>query len=89
MSKVRRVVEVDEISGYELYLGKIITIFCCRYIYTGLLEAVNDTQVTLRDASIVYQTGAFNDKSWGNAEKLPKELWHIAKSSVESYGLMK
>lgn len=81
---------VEEVSGEGLIglLGQRITIFCSTYIYTGELVGVNETCVKLKDASIVYDTGALNTKTWSDAQKLPGD-WYIQSTSIESFGLLK
>ena len=84
---MRKLVEIEE-NTLDLLLGKQITIFCMRYIYTGTLEGVNNTHMVLRDPAIVYETGPFDTKEWKNAQKLPN-TWHVMLSSVESFGILK
>lgn len=87
---MKQLVKVQEVEGEGLVglMGKTVTLFCSTYIYTGVLVGVNDTFVKLEKASIVYETGAFNTKTWQNAQALPGE-WYVQLSSVESYGLLK
>lgn len=77
-----------EREGLMALIGERVTIFCNVYIYTGKLVGVNDTCVKLEDASIVYETGAFTDKGFKDAQKLPYD-WYIQLSSVESFGKLK
>jgi len=88
---MKKLVEVQEVEGQgmESLLGEVITLFCCRYIYTGKLTGVNDTFVLLEAPSIVYETGDFKDKDWENAEQLPHKEWRVTMASIESYGVMK
>lgn len=81
---------VEEVSGEGLIglLGQRITIFCSAYIYTGELVGVNETCVKLKDASIVYDTGSLDTKTWSDAQKLPSD-WYIQSTSIESFGLLK
>ena len=87
---MKKLVEVQEVSGEGLMalLGQTITVFCMNYIYTGKLIGVNDQDILLEGASVVYETGAFNDKQWGDAQKLPNN-WYIRTNSIESYGVLK
>ena len=85
---MKKLVEVEG-SGLESLLGKVITIFACRYIYTGVLIGVSDDCVELKHPSIVYETGAFDKKDWADAQKLPKDTWFVARSAIESFGEMK
>jgi hypothetical protein len=81
---------VTEVQGEGLVklLGERVTLFCMNYIYTGKLVGVNDTCVLLEDAAIVYETGAFVDKQWKDAQKLPGE-WYVQMGTIESFGILK
>jgi hypothetical protein len=85
---MKKLVEVEN-SGFEASIGEVITLFCCRYIYTGKLTCVSATTLELTDAAIVYDTGAFDKKEWDDAQKLPHGVWNIERSSVESWGKLK
>ena len=58
--------------------------FCLNYIYTGKLAGVNETCVLLEDAAIVYETGAFNEKNWKDAQSLPKPVYVMLRC-IESF----
>lgn len=81
---------VTEVSGegFEALLGEQITCFCAVYIYTGKLVGVNSTCIKLENPKIVYETGAFSDKNWKDAQSLPNELY-IQMGMVESFGIIK
>ena len=81
---------IEEVSqeGLDKLIGERITLFCMNYIYTGKLLGVNDTCILLTDPSIVYETGAFDDTEWKDAQALPNDIY-IQISSVESFGVMK
>lgn len=83
-------VEVVEVANEGLIslLGQTVTFFCMNYIYTGVLEGVNDTCVLLTSPKIVYETGAFTEKNWRDAEALPNQLY-IQTSAIESFGIVK
>ena len=87
MTKVVTVAEIDG-EGLKKLLGKRVTLFCLNYIYTGNLIGVNDTCVLLQDAAVVYETGAFTDKTWKDAQKLPND-WYVQTSAIESFGELK
>ena len=69
-------------------IGQRLTFFCMNYIYTGTLVGVNSDCVLLENPSIVYETGAFTDKAWKDAQKLPADLY-VMKASIEAFGLVK
>lgn len=78
------VVEVAN-EGLIAYLDKTVTLFCANYIYTGVLEGVNDTCVKLSNAYIVYETGELTASEWKDAQSLGGE-WYVQLSAVESFG---
>jgi len=87
---MKRIVEVskDE-SGFMSLIGEKVTLFCCRYFYTGTLVGVNDTCIELSDAKIIYETGDFDKKEWSNCQSLPNSTLFIQTGAIESYGIMK
>jgi len=82
-------VESIENEGLESLLGKVITLFCINYIYTGKLVGVNTDCVKLENPKIVYETGAFTDTNWKDAQALPHTHFYIARQAIESFGEMK
>lgn len=87
---MKKVITVTEVDGEGLVglLGQRITLFCLNYIYTGNLAGVNQTCVLLEDAHIVYETGAFSDKKWQDAQKLPNALY-VQTNAIEAFGVVK
>jgi hypothetical protein len=85
--KPTQVIEVED-EGLISLLGKTVTLFCANYIYTGKLEGVNVTCVKLSSPKIVYETGAFTDKDWKDAQSLPNDLY-IQLGLVESFTILK
>jgi hypothetical protein len=87
---MKKLVQVQEIEGegLEALMGENVTLFCQIYIYTGKLIGVNSEFVLLENAHVVYETGAFNEKNWKDAQKLPGN-WYVTKNSIESFGLLK
>lgn len=87
---MKKLVNVAEVEGEGLValLGERVTLFCMNYFYTGKLAGVNDTCVLLEDASIVYETGSFDSKTWKDAQKLPNS-WYVQISAIESFGELK
>jgi hypothetical protein len=81
---------IEEVSneGLEALLGQTVTIFCMSYIYAGKLIGVNKTCIKLEDAHIVYETGAFSDKTFKDAQKLGSEFY-VQMSAIESFGFLK
>ena len=85
---MKKIVEEITGEGLEKLLGERITLFCCRYIYTGKLVGVNDTTVLLSNAGIVYETGELTSESWKDMQPLPND-WYVSISAIESFGVLK
>lgn len=86
---MKKLVSVTEVEGEGLLalLGQKVTVFCMNYIYTGTLTGVNTHDILLEDASIVYETGSLMDKSFTDAQPLPRSLY-IRINSIESYTVL-
>lgn len=82
-------VDEKDREGLEAFLGETITVFCALYFYTGKLVGVNSTCIKLEDTFIIYETGAFSEKGWKDAQKLPHKHWYIQTGMIESFGKMK
>jgi hypothetical protein len=85
---MKTIVEDTNAEGLELLLGETVTLFCQIYIYTGKLVGVNGSFVKLESAHVVYETGAFDDNKWKDAQKLPKD-WYVMTNAIESFGILK
>jgi len=87
---MKRIVNVTEVDGEGLVglLGQRITVWCMNYIYTGELVGVNDTDIRLDDAAVVYETGSLNTKDWQDAQAL-SGTWYVRIAAIESYGVLK
>ena len=88
MKVIKECVEVSG-EGLEGLLGQTVTLFCAVYIYTGKLVGVNSSCVKLEGAKIVYETGAFNEKNWKDAQALPNSVWYVSSAMIESFGILK
>lgn len=84
---MKKVVSVTEVSGegLESLLSEKVILLCMNYIYTGILEGVNTSCVLLKDAKIVFETGAFSDKNFKDAQSVG-EYFYIQTNSIESFG---
>ena len=85
---MKKLIEQVDGEGLEKLLGERVTLFCLNYIYTGVLRGVNTDCVLVESPSIVYETGAFTDKAWKDAQALPHDLY-VMKACIESFGLVK
>ena len=85
---MKKIVQEVGGEGLEKLLGERVTLFCLNYIYTGVLSGVNESCVLLMGASVVYETGAFTEKNWKDAQALPGE-WYVQIGTIESFGKLK
>jgi hypothetical protein len=85
---MKTIIENSDCEIIEQYLGLQITLFCCRYLYTGKLIAIDDQFLTLEDPKIVYETGSFEDNNWKDSQSLNIKKWNISLQSIESFGGM-
>lgn len=77
-------VEVEN-EGFISLLGKQVEIRCNVYIYAGILVGVNQTCVKLDNAAIVYETGAFSDAKYMDAQKIG-DGQYVQMGLIESFG---
>lgn len=87
---MKQLVKVEEVEseGLMSLLDKRITLMCMNYFYTGKLVGVNEKYVKLSEASVVFDTGPFDTKTWQDAQKLPND-WYVQMSAIESFGVLK
>ena len=87
---MKKPVKVEEVEGEGLIglLGEQVTLWCMNYIYYGRLAGVNDHDVLLEDAYVVYETGGLREASFKDAQPLPGN-WYVRTASIESYGARK
>ena len=85
---MKRIMDTDE-QPMDGLLGEKVTLLCAAYFYTGTLTGVNDFSVELTDPSIVYETGAWDDAKWADAQKLPTKVLHVTRQSIEGFGVLK
>ena len=80
-------VEVVEVpnEGLISLIDQEVLIMCFNYFYAGKLIGVNDTVIKLENAHVVYETGAFTDKKYKDAQKIADE-YYIQLSAIESFG---
>ena len=86
---MKKVIECDEAEGFDALLGERVTLLCANYFYTGKLLGVNETCVLLGDPWIVYETGAWTDKAWKDAQRLPADKVYVQRASIEAFGVLK
>lgn len=83
MKTLVRVSEV-ECEGLISLLGKQVQIDTLTYIYTGILVGVNEKDLKLDKAALVFDTGALSDKAYKTVEHVgfPK---YIMLSTMTGY----
>lgn len=86
---MKKLIEQDESEGLTKLIGEQVTLLCMNYFYTGKLIGVNETCVLLKNPSIVYETGEWKNKDWGNAESLPTQHLYVQIAAIESFGILK
>lgn len=86
---MKRIITVTEVEGQGLdaLLGQKVTLFCMNYIYAGKLVGVNETDVVLEDASVVYETGEFTAGKFTDEQRIAGE-WRVRTAAIESYGVI-
>ena len=68
-----KLIEVDKDSeGLKGLIGEKVTLLCANYFYAGKLVGVNDSYVKLENASIVYETGAWDTKTYQSINIHPR-----------------
>lgn len=85
MHILKEIVEVAD-EGFHALLGKNVEIYCGVYIYAGKLVGVNTTCVKLANPHLVYETGAFLDKKYKDAQHMGREFHYVASTLIESFG---
>ena len=86
---MKKLIEQVDGEGLVGLLGEKVTLFCLNYIYTGELIGVNDSCVLLKDPAIVYETGAFDDPNWKDAQKMHCDEFYVTINCIESFGKLK
>ena len=86
---MKKLMQVQEIEGEGLtaLLGERVTLWCECYIYAGVLVGVNEHDVLLEHASIVYETGPLTEAGFKDSQTLPGP-WYVRVAKIESYGVM-
>lgn len=82
---MKRIVESDEVSGFEAMLGEKIVVICGIYIYTGILSGVNQDHIELKKPKLVYETGEWTSGEWKDAQNLVGPF-RVMLQGIESWG---
>jgi hypothetical protein len=86
---MKRLIESEEVAGLESLLGENVLLLCANYFYAGKLVGVNKSCVELENPSTVYETGAWENKSYADAQKMHVKKWYVQLEAIESFGLGK
>lgn len=86
---MRKLVKEVENEGLSKLLGERVTLFCQSYFYNGILEGVNETCVLLTDPKVIYETGAWSDSSWKDAQSMNVKELYVQISAIESFAATK
>lgn len=82
---MRKIVDEVDGEGLEKFLGEKVLLMCANYFYTGKLIGVNESCVLLENAAIVYETGAFTEPAYKDAQVIAP-LWYVQTAAIESFG---
>lgn len=84
---MKKVVTVQEVEGegLEKFLDKRIMLICNSYFYVGTLTGINKTCVLLTDAKFVLESGNFEERGLGYAEKVPGGSCYVQLSAIEAF----
>jgi len=89
MKQIKVIEEAQGAVGLESLLGEEVLLICSAYFYTGKLTGVNDSFVQLDDPAIVYETGAWSNKSYADQQKLHTRRFFVQRQAIESFGVSK
>jgi hypothetical protein len=85
---MKKLVNVQEVEGEGLValMGEKVILMCMNYNYVGTLIGVNTDCCLLdaKDAAVCYETGAWTDSQWKDAQKVNKPVY-VRLSSVEAF----
>ena len=65
-------------------VGREVYVCCTGYAYAGVLETVGVRSITIREPSIVYETGPWTSTKWHDAQRLPTARAVVMVAQIES-----
>ncbi len=84
---MQRFIKETEVDGLEKLLGQTVELWCLNYIYCGELVGVNTTDVCLKGAKVVYETGELRCDTFKDAQPVHNQKeWYVRTATIESYG---
>jgi len=87
-NNMKKIVEEVQGEGLESLLGENVEVLCFKYIYHGKLSGVNEKDILITDASIIFDTGPYDKEGYADIEKLNRDVY-VRIDSIESYSLAK
>jgi len=81
-------IELKEINSMEDLIGETYLFQCARYIYHGEVKAVNSDYITLKNASVVFNTGDYSNDEAEDKQSLPNGV-SVLRVSIESFYKLK
>jgi hypothetical protein len=82
---MKRIVEVQALSGLDTLMGEQVLLLCGNYFYVGKLVGVNKTCVALQDCSIVYETGGWSDAKWKDSQSMGPGETYVRIQWIEAF----
>lgn len=80
---MKKIITTDE-SGLDSLLGEVVLVMCTNYFYEGTLEGIGDAFLLLKNPSIVYETGAWDEKGYSDIQLMNRECLYISRLAIES-----
>jgi len=81
---MKRLCDDETNNGLEQLIGETVLLMCANYFYHGRIKALSDTDVELSEASIVYDTGPWDEEGFSDQQTLPGNVF-VRLQAVESY----
>ena len=79
------IIEVEN-EGLVALMGEEVVIYAGVFIYSGVLDGVNDKFIRLTGARVVYDTGPLQGKEFLKDEETGT-AWYVMTHAIESFGL--
>jgi len=81
-------IQIKEIENLNDLIGQVYLFQCARYIYHGEVKKVTSDYIELKNASVIFETGAYDNKEAQDKQALPKNCF-IMRQSIEAFYKMK
>ena len=77
--------EVKEIDSLGDLIGETYLFQCARYIYHGEVKSITTDYIELKNASVVFDTGDYENSDASDKQKVPKNKIHVMRQSIEAF----